>query len=242
MFERPEQSMESAITPEFLSEQVSLPREQWSDQFKAYVEQKIQEGHSESTERDSWEQERRDTFDRYAKGTDLSQENLRDKVVIDLGSGDGELVEECVDRDLSKGVYGIDVQQPRDAEKYKQHFFQGNFEESLPVKEADYIVSVGAVSVFEHELDLEKVLDNAFDALKENGELRIYPVQRSSPGSDLVGLEESYKRWNELLAKMTATGKIEYTLKPIDIRVSGTDNDVWLEELLIVKKPSSQNK
>jgi hypothetical protein len=27
MFERPEQSMESAITPEFLSEQVSLPRE-----------------------------------------------------------------------------------------------------------------------------------------------------------------------------------------------------------------------
>ncbi len=238
MFEQPGSAHEQVITPEFLAEQISLSREAWSDEFKNYIDEKIRDNqrNPENTSEITVEQEKRKTFDRYMKGLNLSIEDLKDKIIIDLGSGDGEFVEECLDRGISEKIYGIDEKAPYDREKYAGNFFKGNFQKSLPVKEADYAVSVGAISAFAEDLDLEKISKNALEAIKKGGEIRIYPIQRASEGSDLEGLKESYRRWNEMLVKMATEENIQWELKPIDVRVSGVDNDVWLEECLIIRK------
>ena len=251
MFERPNQNQEHTITPQFLAEQIALPREERNEDFNNYVAGIVQEEmrmRTEETPEKTLEEERRATFDRYVKGLALSPDDLKDKVIMDIGSGDGEFVEELVDRGITKEAYGIDVHDPQEVEKYKEHFFRDTFEKPLPVKNADYAVSVGAISNFgafnetgEDKEVLEKLLKNALAAIKETGEVRIYPIQRASHGSELIGLEESYQRWQEVLSKLATEENAEWELRPIDIRVAGNDMaDIWLDEMLRIKKRQAQ--
>lgn len=242
MSKRFEPNPEGPITPNFLAEQISLPREAWSDEFKGYIAQKIQQNreHAETVPAGSREQEMKATFDRYTKGLDLSTHDLKGKVIFDLGSGDGEFVEKCIDDGVSDSVYGIDAREQHAADKYTDHFFKGSFEDPFPVKNLDYAISVGAISVFEGVIDRKKVFKNALFALKDGGEIRIYPIQKPPVDSDLQGLKDSYKRWSELMPEIVNEEGIQWELRPIDIRVAGTNNDVWLEEVLIIRKGSKQ--
>jgi hypothetical protein len=249
MFERPNQNQERTITPEIMAEQIALPQEEWSDEFKQYIAEETQKElkrRNEETPEKTIEEERKATFERYLRGLAISPDELKGKVVMDIGSGDGEFVEELVDRGITQEAYGIDVRDPYEVEKYAKHFFKDSFEKPLPVKDADYAFSVGAISNFamyaETEDALKQVLKNALASIKEAGEVRIYPIHRPPyDSSELEGMKESYERWQDVIQKFASEENVEWELNPIDIRIDGKDLDnVWLMEMLKVKKRKAQ--
>jgi len=219
---------------EFLAEQISLPEKSWSQEFKDYVGKKYQEGKEPIPER-SPEKEQHLTFERYLKGLDLKEEDLKNKRILDLGCGEkGEFVRECLKRRLTAEAFGLDLKV-----RPKERFIQGDFEKKIPLGNLDYIISFGGIEApasVEDVCDPKKTLENALNSLKQDGEIRIYPLRKAPPESELKGIEFSRKKWQEILEGLSLKGKIEYELRPIDIRVSGKKPDVWLEEILIIKK------
>jgi SAM-dependent methyltransferase len=186
------------------------------------------------------EEEQNINFERYLKSLDISKEGLKDKRILDLGCGDGEFVKECLDENISKEIYGLDLQinPEKLEERHKKHFLKGDFQKELPIKDLDLIISLGAVKAPFHELDMNNpktTIDSALKALKENGEIRIFPLRKTHPNNDLKGVEFSEKKWKEILEKIVAEN-IEYKICPIDIKVAGKNKDVWLEQVLIIKK------
>lgn len=224
----------------FLDQQISLPPEKWNEKFKEYVEEKYQESQEEIPER-TIEEEKNITFERYLKNLDISKEDLKDKRILDLGCGDGEFVKECLDRNISKEIYGLDSQiNPEDfEEKYRKYFLKGDFQKELPMKNLDLIISLAAVEAPFDKLNINSpktTIDLALKALKENGEIRIFPLRKTHLRSNLKGVEFSEKKWKEILKKLAAEKNIEYKICPIDIKAAGKNKDVWLEQVLIIKK------
>ncbi len=223
-----------------LEREVALPKSQWSREFRDLIELRTKE--KDALESEKFESEQIATYNRYLKGLQFSEDDLRDRSILDLGTGDGEFVRECLDREISYSVYGIDseLDESKLEGKYKLHLFGGDFQEKLPVRDLDYVISVGAVSNGiwggEEVVDVEKVLRNSLDALKEDGEIRIYPIQESARETPLSGLEESQKRWGEILEKLSEETGVGISLHPVDIKVTGNENDIILEKVLIIKK------
>lgn len=240
--EKPKQEKQSEKFREFLAEQISLPEREWSEEFKNYVKKKYKEQTAEYPERSS-EEERRLIFERYLKGLGLNPEDLKGKRILDLGCGEeGEFVKDCLDRELAE-VYGLDLNIKPETieEKYRNHFFEGSFEEEFPLKNLDLVVSVGAVEAPSNEDELDKIdprktLNSALKSIKENGEIRIYAIRKAPPESELKGVEFSRKKWLEILDDLSSQGLVGYELRPIDIKAGGKKPDVWLEEVLILKK------
>ena len=215
---------------EFLAQQISRPEGEWSEEFRNYIKKKDREKTdcektAEILER-SIEEEQQLTFERYLKGLDLREEDLRRKRILDLGCGKGEFVKECLERKLTSKAYGLDLKvEPSD------HFIQGNFEDKasfskIPQEEFDYIVSFGAIEAPASEeeegvFNPRATLKNALGVLKENGEIRIYPIRRAPPESGLKGIEFARKKWMETLETLFKEENIKYELKPIDIGVDG---------------------
>lgn len=241
-FEKIKEEKQSEKFREFLTEQIALPEREWSEEFKNYTKEKYKEQVAECPERSS-EEEKRLIFQRYLKGLDLNLEDLKGKRILDLGCGEeGEFVEYCLDRDLAE-VYGLDLSiKPETIEKkYRNYLFKGSFEEELPVKNLDLAISFGAIEAPSNKDELDKMdprktLNSVLKSIKENGEIRIYPIRKAPPESKLKGVEFSRKKWLEILDDLSSQGLIRYELKPIDIRVGGKKPDVWLEEALILKK------
>lgn len=253
----PEKSLR-ITDPYFLQQQFSLTKEQWDDQFRALVQEKseanqiaIQETeqalergeHEKSPEsKEPPEVLRRQTFERYKNGLGLTEDTLRGKRILDLGSGQGEFVDSLIQENITQEVYGLDanLDEPTLKEELKKHLLKGDFSKELPVQNLDYIVSLGAVSNAiwggEKVQDIESIIKNALAVLTEEGEIRIYPIPEATEGSDLEGIKESRKKWLELLDEISKTEGIAYTLEPRDVRVVGKNNDVILESVLIIKK------
>ncbi|MFQ5662160.1 MAG: hypothetical protein ACE5F2_02835 [Candidatus Paceibacteria bacterium] len=49
-------------------------------------------------------------------------------------------------------------------------------------------------------------------------------------------MEYSRKKWDKILDDISSKENIEYEFKPIDIRASKHHEDIWLEEVLVIKK------
>lgn len=225
---------------EFLNEQISLPKEKWDEEFKVYIEKKYCELQKEIPER-TIEEEQDITFKRYLKSLDINEKDLKDKRILDLGCGEGEFVKECLDRNISKEIYGLDLQiNPENfEEKYRKHLLKGDFQKELPIKDLDFIFFLGVVDAQFNESDMrnpKRAIDLALKALKESGEIRIFPLRKTYPNSNLKGVEFSEKKWKELLEKLVVKKDIKYKICPIDINVAGKNKDVWLEQVLIIKK------
>ncbi len=226
---------------EFLAQQISLPRNEWSEKFRDYVEEKYKKEKEEISEYSPKEQQEL-IFKRYLKGLGLSEEDLKNKRILDLGCGEqGDFIKECLDKHITQEAYGLDAKiVPELFEgKYKDHFFEGNFESKFPIENFDYIISMGAVEAPSNEIDSrdpEKTLHEALKVLKEQGEIRIYPIRKAPPENKLKGVEFMRKKWMEILKELSVKEKVEWELNPIDIKVAGKNKDVWLEEVLIIKK------
>lgn len=192
--------------------------------------------------------EKEETFQRYLTGLDLSVEQLKDKKILDLGCGEeGEFVKKCIDDKITREIYGLDstLNLGNIEEKYKENFLKGNFEGEFPIKDFDYIISMGAIEPALEETekqDPQKTILSAIEALKDNGEIRIFPIRNASPDSGLKGIEESRKKWMEILENLSSQELIDYELKPMRTRISGNKPDTWTEEALIIKKKQMAEK
>ena len=78
------------VSPDFLQEQIRLPRNQWSEKFRQLFEEKIAENQREKVDEpeESPESAQERTFRRYIEGLGLDESKLRNKKVLDLGCGD----------------------------------------------------------------------------------------------------------------------------------------------------------
>ncbi len=229
-YDEAEKIVEKKKFGDFLSQQISLPREQWSVEFKEYIKGKYCERYQkerEETRKHSTE-EVLERCELYLEELNLNEEDFRDKRILDLGSGAGEFVKICIDKELSEEVYGVDIEPESFSleERYKEHFFKGSFSDELPVRDLDYVIAVGSVFAFagDEEGGTKKILKRAIDVIKSDGEIRIAGIRKASPGSALKGVHVSYKKWTEILGELVSEEDIEYELHPIDIWV-----DVWGE-------------
>ncbi len=214
-----------------------LPKEKWSGEFKKYIEKKIGESIPEKREQ-TREEMQKNTFKRYLKGLDMKKDDLQDKKILDVGCGEeGEFVKECLESEITNDIHGLDFAvNPGKFGKYSQHFLKGMMQKKIPIKNVDYAVSVGALSLFNTKEEIEKTLPKVINTLKNGGELRIWPIRKAPPEKGLEGIKEARKNWLEVLSNLSSKGKIDYELRPTDIRVAGDNKDVWLEEVLIIKK------
>ena len=247
-FERPSFNNESSkserepIDPGFLQEQIHLPEDQWNEKFRQLIQEKVRENQQEKVDEpeESPEALQERTFRRYAEGLDLDETKLKGKKILDLGSGEGEFVKSLIEKGITSEAYGIDAELDESTieDKFKPHIIQGNFEEDLPVKNADYVISVGAVSNGiwggEEAMNIRRIVEKSLASLKEGGEIRIYPVQEAAKATPLEGLRASQQKWNELLAEISETQKVECKIEPRNIKVTGKDNDVILESVLVI--------
>ena len=233
----------------FLLEQISLPKDEWNDEFKEYVEEKKEEARAlendESPEL-SFEENQVKVFDDYLRDLNIEDnpEYFRDKNVVDLGCGEGEFVLECLKRGEAKSIYGLDlnIKKELSSGEFKDNFIEADFTKEFPFKNADCIISDGGISTLTLEKNgeesLEKLLRNSLDILTENGEIRIVPVHKYSHSEiELAGLDSSIDKLSKVLEKLSQENLIDFKFEPIDIQVSGKDyKDVWLWETLIIKK------
>lgn len=245
-FSEAEREQGELITPNFLQEQVRLPKDQWNEKFRQLIEEKSRETQQmlEKTleeKADSAETLREHTFKRYLEGLGLDKESLQGKKVLDLGCGDGEFIKYLLEKGITKEAYGIDIQVNEISieERFKNHIIKANFEENLPVKNVDYIISVGSISTIiwggEEVINIKRVVENSLAALKENGEIRIYPIQEAAKATPLEALELSKKKWEELITEISRTNKVKCEIAPRNIKVTGKNNDIILESVWIIR-------
>lgn len=232
------------IPPNFLQEQIRLPRDEWSEQFKQLIAQKIEENQRAQDEdvEKSPAVLREETFKRYVDGLGLGEETIRGKTILDLGSGDGEFVQELIEKGITPAAYGIDARIDTNSlsDELRGHFFQKNFEEDLPIQNADYVVSVGAISNAiwggKEVMNVRRIIENALAALRDGGEIRIYPIQEAALANPLEGLHASQEKWRELLDEVSKAQGVECRIEPRSVKVTGNNNDVVLESVLIIRK------
>lgn len=239
---KPDKSEKDPITGEFLQEQIRLPQNEWDEKFRQLIDEKIRGNKPEESGNESPEVIREQSFKRYLEGLDLDESALKDKKVLDLGSGEGEFVKSLIERGITKEAYGVDVELDGSSIEgnFRNHFFQGSFEEGLPVRDVDYVVSVGAVSLGisagEEVMNIRRIVEKSLASLKEGGEIRIYPIQEAAMETPLEGLGASRSKWDELLVEISKFFGVEYQIKPRDIKVSGSNNDIILNSVLIIKR------
>jgi len=240
----PSKSEQESITPNFLQEQVRLPKDQWSEKFQKLIEEKIQENQRGKTgEAEEFPDIlRKRTFKRYTDGLGLDENSLQDKKVLDLGSGEGEFVKSLIEKGITSEAYGIDARLDKVTieGRFKSHLAGGNFEEDLPVQNVDYIVSVGAVSNGiwggKEVMNIKQIVRKSLASLKEGGEIRIYPIQEAAKATPLKGLQASRQKWDELLAEISEAQNVGYKIEPRNIKVSGKNNDIILESVLVIQR------
>jgi hypothetical protein len=240
----PSESEQELITPDSLQEQARLPMDRWNEEFRQLIKEKIRENQQEENDEieESPEVLRERTFKRYTEGLGLNENSLRDKKILDIGSSKGEFVKSLIEKGISSEAYGIDTEFDEAAieNKFKDYITKGNFEEDFPVQNVDYVVSVGAVSNGiwggEETMDIRRIIEKSLTSLKEDGEIRIYPIQEAAKATPLEGLEKSQQKWNELLTEISETQKVEYRVEPRNIKVTGNSNDIILESVLIIRR------
>ncbi|MBU3964635.1 class I SAM-dependent methyltransferase [Patescibacteria group bacterium] len=225
---------------QFIKEQIALPEKKWNSVFVDYIQKKHQELHRE-VENFSSEQKLEKEFQRYLECLDISKDDLIGKRILDLGCGEGDFIKHCLGQGISKEAYGLDILiEPEEINSgYRQFFLKHDFEKAIPLKDFDYIFSVSAIDApYSKEIDgnLRETIILALVALKHEGEIRIFSVRKAPPSSGLTGIDFSRKKWIELLDDLKTKNWINYELRPIDIRVAGNKPDVWLEEVLIIRK------
>lgn len=243
-FEKPKiwENRKSVEFRKWLFEQVNLAPENWSPDFKQYSKIREKEsGKKEKWTKPSLEEKRNKTFERYLGGLCLTEQDLKDKSILDIGCENGDFAIACLEKGITKKAYGLDTQLEGDAvsSKYYSNFFSEDITHGSPVRNLDYAFSVGAISTYldeEHKIDAEVSIGEAIRAINENGEVRIWPVKKTLRGIAMDRFKEEERVILEIMGKIEKESDIVWELKPTDIRVGEADKDVWAEQVLIIKR------
>lgn len=187
-FDKPKiwENKRSSEFRKWLSEQVNLVPENWSQDFKDFIA--LIEKDSEKKEKwtkPSPEEKKKRTFERYISGLCLNEPALKDKSILDVGCEEGDFTIACLEKEITKKAYGLDTQLTGEAmsSKYYHNFFSGDITEGSPVRSIDYVVSVGSISNYldeEHKIDAEVAIQESVRAINEKGEVRIWPIKKPS--------------------------------------------------------------
>jgi len=233
---------ENKQSPEFknwIAQQAMLPSSEWSDDFRKYVDKKYEESQIKEKDEKSPEEELEAVRENYQQSLGLQDSDLFDRRVLDLGCLDGVYIRGLMEGNISKDVYGLDMELQGTARSDKEHFFTGSFTDKLPVNNLDYVVSVGAVSLYFDEENIylaKSALEHSIHSLNNEGEIRIAPIGKAPEHNDLEGLKETERVVLKMMGELEAEFNIEWELQPTDISVSGTNRDVWLDQTLIIRK------
>jgi len=225
---------------QFLLQQISLPETERSDEFNKYVTEKALANKEVADQDETAEELKEKTFQRYLKGLDLTEEEMRSKKILDVGSGkEADFIQAVLSKGITGEAYGMDIEMDDTlVGKDPEHYFKTDFLNPPNVSNIDCVVSVGALSLDTNAEYIEDIFSRLAQLSSDTSELRIYPLRRAPEGSELMGVIESRKKWEAKLEEMKQKFGIEYEFRPIDIRVSGNNKDLWLDETLIIKKNS----
>lgn len=251
---------------ELIRENIDLPQEQWSDDFEKFIELQREEALEEliriqkedETDYDvTVEEDIKLGYDKYLCDIHLDEEGLKDKKVLDLGSGKNDFVFYCLENGVSNDVHGADkferyIERFENwkekgmslgegyldlFEKYKDNIHDLNyFKDDLPVTGMDHIVSRASVSLYgknEEKGHVVNLLKKSIDALNDGGEMRICPIFRGF----LVSNEDrgdTYNQWQEILAEVCEDTNVSYSFEPVSVHLR--EDGALLRELLIIKK------
>lgn len=182
-------------------------------------------------------------FNRYVEEFDLDIEELKDKTVLDIGSGSNpHFVSELLEKGTTQKAYAIDQESflssidnyllEERQKRYlrekihkspaKKHYIKAKIE-ALPIK-PNSVDLLLMRAVIRPETDLAKVFEQINIALKARGEFKIFPVFRDS---------EDRKRLNEILSKLDSD-EFEYEWREVNSYEAGGKR--FYRDLLTVRK------
>jgi len=177
-----------------------------------------------------------EAYKKYQEGLGITLKDLKEKRIADIGCGDRALFIRAALAHGATDMTGVDVSFEEEILNDKRigpHLIQAKAEE-LPLTDLDLIISHAAVGTHP-EIDLPKVLDKMFRALKEGGELRIFPIPAET---DLEGLQAQRTAILEALKALPAE-QVDISFTPVqEIQISETEH--YTDERLLIRKKSSQ--
>jgi len=257
-------SNRESLAPDFLQQQIRLSENKWSPEFRKLIEEKTQEAiqknhkfrkliasQKEDVHIDPFTAE--DSYKEYKNDLGLNENDLKGKRILDLGFGAGGFVKYLLLKKITSEAYGVDIDASEifGEDVFKDHFFQGDFQEKLPVQNLDYIVSRQAIGhewQYEdgHKFSSVSLLENSLAALKIGGEIKIPFGEEfafSTPNAQVDEWNmESKRRWDESLIEICNTHNISYKIEPTGIVVylslddDKSDKSITLKKILIVRK------
>lgn len=240
---KPWENKKSPVFKEWLKKQIQLDSSKWGQDFKLYIKQVEEDSKEKNVYSEPTEKEKREeTFNRYLNALEISQEDLKGKKVLDVGCGNGDFVISCLEKGITDEVYGLDSNPKGDARdpKYRSHFFYKDFSNVFPIENLDYVVSVGAISLYlydkELQVDIEEAIKSSIRSVNENGEVRIWPIKKFIQGTDSDGIKEQEQLLLSVMEYVSECLDIEWRLDPTDIRACASDKDIWADQVLIIKK------
>ena len=219
--------------------QIILPPEQWSKEFKDYIKEKWEEKEIKESQYGYSLQEtefKRRHLERYLKLLNIPLNYLKDKTVLDIGCGrNGEFVKEAREKEIK--AFGLDLKIDLDniSLEERKYFVKADFEKSIPFKNIDLILSIGAANFciqFSKER-LKKVLLSWLKSVKPDGEMRIYPVMLHPISDNKIQNEE--EKWEEVLKELSLKKNLDFSFQPINFAFGQNEEDVYLNETLIIK-------
>jgi len=238
-----------------LFQEVDLPSEKRSGEFKQFLEEKYV---NLSGEENFDELEEDFIIRKYFDHFNFKEEDLKNKDILDLGCGPGYFVKYCLDENITSEAYGFDLEMDSElAEgKYRDHLQKGDFTKKIPFqdKKFDYILASASLEdlfVKEKNEEAKEVLESLLSLLKDEGEMRVYPLRKIPPEiapeetkrdkekmERLLQAKKARENWKKVLNDLKEENLIDFKIQPIDIRVLSYKKDFWLEELLIISKIS----
>lgn len=256
MTEKGPQFIKEPLPASFLQEQIRLPEAEWDERFRDLVRTLSEENQQAildaqknaekgvgdlmpEDEQENPEKLREELYGHYLKSLNLTEGDLKNKAILDLGCGfAGFFVQYLVEHKITDKVLGVDLnlQEEKVEERFRQNLVKGDLAEALPMENADYIFSVGAVSMIGHFEDKDKIVKKWIGNLKDGGEIRIYPIPEPSKTFPWESLKNDWQAWTKFLQEISLMNGVEAHFEPKNVRVMGKDNELVLDNLLVIKR------
>ncbi|GIW65581.1 MAG: hypothetical protein KatS3mg094_100 [Candidatus Parcubacteria bacterium] len=192
-------------------------------------------------------------FKSYLELLKLTENNLKNKKILDIGTGENYFIDYLYDKELTSGSYGLDIKPPILNEG---HFFIGKLEElSFQSESFDLVTCVSSypgIFVFElieseevNELNEEKIrelirqgLEEMLRVTKKGGEIRITPFAK-----EIIFDEEKIKKYKKIYERLIKQKKLnEIIIEEIENYCKETQAKLEMEFLKKEKCPIYINK
>lgn len=213
----PWEDKKSTVFKDWIFRNASKLPQEWDKNFQQYVDMRFDIWKKRVALKEKRTDEK--IFDGYLRRMDIDEDDIKGKIILDLGCKEGSFVRTCLDRDLTQEIYGVDrkLQGEAASEKYSGHFFEGDFRTIMPVQYVDMILFKASFDMFLNNSGVEETVDTLskpFDVLSPTGEIRIGPIIKRLDGRYPHDQIKIY----QVLKRLAQSRNIEYEFIPVEIR------------------------